>query len=289
MTGKDMLLALSDIDEAYIMESAEGRMRRKWPRMLSAAAAVLLVVGLWAAGGHRLSFGPEQSQNSVVMDEVHDTDQQSQSQQPEDEGLQISMQDIPFNILDPLQPDGARRYLDVKWRNTMTYDEVLERYSPMLGELYIPEGLKPAQGKESTWAYFQKPDGEIVEDTVWFGYYHDYYEDGSPKLTEEIPAVKGVSILASHTGIFSCCIYLEPETVEIYTFNGVEITFGKRTLPHGPFDPKSHEPAGYYDEYTASFQMDNTFYEITATQIEPIEIVRMAASLTCGGKGYTVE
>ena len=51
MTGKDMLLALSDIDEAYIMESAEGRMRRKWPRMLSAAAAVLLVVGLWAAGG----------------------------------------------------------------------------------------------------------------------------------------------------------------------------------------------------------------------------------------------
>ncbi len=289
MTGKDLLFAMTDIEELYIQEAADIQPRRKWPRMIAAAGFFLALVGLWVSGSESTSRLPFNAQPSIVLNESQKVIDEQASMQPLDVGLQISMEDIHFNMLDTLAVDKAMRYLDTHWLKSWTYKEVLDHYTPMLDEIYIPDGLQAMQSKESRWQYFQMPNGEMVEDTVRFGFYHDYYEDGSPKLTEDIAAVKGFVIAASRTGIVNCCVYMEPETAEVYTLNGVEITFGKRILPYGPYDSETHVPSGYYAEYTAEFQMNGAQYEITTSQLEPIEVVRIAASLVCGGKGYTVE
>jgi len=290
MTGKDLLVALNDIEDWYILETACIQpVRKKWPRLVAAAGMLLLLIGGGFLYLGRLPARHAETQKAEVKDST-EAEHIDMHQPLEDQGLLISMQDICFNALDPIYPDSSRRFLDMEWAKTWTYKEVLKQYSPMLEHLYIPKELKPAQTENSLWTYFQKPDGEMIENTVWFGFYHDYYADGSPMLTEEVPAVKGVSIVASKTGIIQCCVYMErEEPVRRYTFNGIEITFGKRSIPHGPYDPETHAPKGYYEEYTAEFIMDGAEYLITATQLEPVELVRIAASLTCGGKGYTVE
>jgi len=290
MTGKDLLIALNDIEDRYIIEIASVQpSRTKRPRLMTAAGIVLLLGSIGFLLSGRIPAQYAESQHAEIMDST-ETAQTDIHQPPEDQGLLISMQDIFFNALDPICPDSSRRFLNREWAKTWTYTEVLEQYSPMLDHLYIPEALKPAQTRNSLWTYFQKPDGEMIENTVGFGFYHDYYADGSPMLTEEVPAVKGVSIVASKTGIIQCCVYMEQEApVRTYTFNGIEIAFGKRSVPHGPYDPNTHEPKGYYAEYTAEFVMDGAEYLITATQLEPVELVRIAASLTCEGKGYIVE
>lgn len=61
---------------------------------------------------------------------------------------------------------------------------------------YIPDGLTAANGNGTARVIVDK-SGNIVEDTVGLNFYHDYYEDGSPKLTEGVTARKGFSITAS--------------------------------------------------------------------------------------------
>ena len=40
--------------------------------------------------------------------------------------------------------------------------------------------------------YCRQKSGNIVEDTVGLNFYHDYYEDGSPKLTEGVKSAQGI-------------------------------------------------------------------------------------------------
>ena len=102
---------------------------------------------------------------------------------------------------------------------------------------YIPDGLTAANGNGTARVIVDK-SGNIVEDTVRLNFYHDYYEDGSPKLTEGVTARKGFSITASKISILSDCIYLLPENeVKTSDIDGTAVTFGYRSMPCGPYNP----------------------------------------------------
>ena len=114
---------------------------------------------------------------------------------------------------------------------------VIEYYGKDLAPVYVPDGLTAANGNGTARVIVDK-SGNIVEDTVRLNFYHDYYEDGSPKLTEGVMARKGFSITASKIGILSDCIYLLPENeVKTSDIDGTAVTFGYRSMPYGPYNP----------------------------------------------------
>ena len=100
-----------------------------------------------------------------------------------------------------------------------------------------PSGLVASSWNGTAKVILDKND-KVVDDTVWLNFYHDYYEDGSPKLTEGVTARKGFSITASKIGILSDCIYLLPENeVKTSDIDGTAVTFGYRSMPYGPYNP----------------------------------------------------
>ncbi len=49
-----------------------------------------------------------------------------------------------------------------------------------------------------------------------------------------------------------------------------------------PYNPDTHDPAGYYDMYVAEFEYDGIEYEIVAEQMEAEEIVKVVSSIIYG-------
>ena len=89
--------------------------------------------------------------------------------------------------------DAARVWRDPKRYEAALWDPSAIRayYGKELTPPYVPEGLSASPGNGTAQAILRKEDGAVVEDTVWLGFYHAYYEDGSPQLTEGMPPAKG--------------------------------------------------------------------------------------------------
>ena len=210
-------------------------------------------------------------------------DGQNDAVTPESAEIHIGMDHIFFNELGALM-DASRIWRNPELYEHIQWDEktVMDYYGKDLTPAYVPDGLSAAIGN-GTASVIADKSGNIVEDTVWLGFYHDYYEDGSPKLTEDVVATKGFSIRASKIGLLNDCLYILPENeVKTSDINGTEVTFGYRSMPHGPHDPDTHEPSGYYDMYVAEFEYDGIEYQIVAEQMEAEEIVKVVSSIIYG-------
>ena len=230
---------------------------------------------------HQHGTTPPDNPNGVIVDNPIDTADDDTT--PAISEIHVSMDNISFNEVGALR-DAARI-----WRNPELYDRiqwdknaVIEYYGKDLSPAYIPDGLTAANGNGTARVIVDK-SGNIVEDTVGLNFYHDYYEDGSPKLTEGVTARKGFSITASKIGILSDCVYLLPENeVKTSDIDGTAVTFGYRSMPYGPYNPDTHEPSGYYDMYVAEFEYDGIEYQIVAEQMEAEEVVKVVSSIIYG-------
>lgn len=197
----------------------------------------------------------------------------------------VAMSGVHINEVLPMISDGSKVGYDPSLYDNVTWDSaaIAKYYGSDLTPAYIPEGLVPAESNGMASVYIKK-DGKIVEDMVWLGFYHDYYADGSPKLTDDVAAVKGFSLEASRLGKFDDCGVVMPdgETAETTDIGGVSVTFGHYTSDYGPYDPDTHEPAGQYDRYTAEFTLDGISYRITTDQLAQDEIVKIVSSIIFG-------
>ncbi len=211
----------------------------------------------------------------------------SAAKQPATEPLtpSVVMSGVHINEMLPMIRDGSKVGYDPSLYDNVTWDsaDIVKYYGSDLTPAYIPDGLVPAESNGTASVYLTK-DGKPVEDMVGLGFYHDYYADGSPKLTDGIAAVKGFSLEASRLGKFDdCCIAMpDGEAAETTDIGGVAVTFGHCELDYGPYDPDTHEPAGQYDRYTAEFTHDGVNYRITTDQLPQVEIVKIAASVIYG-------
>ena len=143
------------------------------------------------------------------------------------------MHDICFNEIEaflnaaPKWYDPGQYDTDVIWDR----DEVMNYYGKDLTPPHIPDGLTAASGNGTARVVLEK-NGKIVTDTAALGFYHDYYEDGIPKLTEDAAAVKGFSVTVSKIGLLNDSQYILPEnevkTLEIW---GTPVSFGYRLMP----------------------------------------------------------
>jgi len=204
----------------------------------------------------------------------------------------VRISEIRLNELGP-SADAARLrrdpalYDEIRWGR----DEIEAYLGGNPAPPYVPEGLKAAPGNGTARVIAGKEDGKVVEDTVYLGYWHDYDEDGSPKLTGGAVACKGFSLTASKLGILNCgLLYLRPEDErQACTINGIEVTFGSRKMPYGPYDPETHEPSGYYQLYTAEFTLRGADYQLVAEQMPLKEVVLVVASLLYGNAAVEID
>ena len=287
MNAKLFSEAMSEVNDKYYEEAANYHYKKhgwvKWSAM-AACLTVVLFTALSVLPNYFRQQGttPPDNPNGVIVD--NPTDNTNDDTTPATSEFHISLSNLYFNEVEGVS-DAAPKWYDPELYDTDVVwdkDEVKNYYGNDLTPLYIPDGLVAASGNGTARVVLEK-NGKVVKDTVALNFYHDYYEDGSPKLTEDVAAVKGFSITASKIGILSDCIYLLPENeVKTSDIDGTAVTFGYRSMPYGPYNPDTHEPSGYYDMYVAEFEYDGIEYQIVAEQMEAEEVVKVVSSIICG-------
>ena len=252
MTKEQLYELLGSVDEKYLIEAECGHMKKKRKVSWGSLAACLVV----AAVGVSVGFPRVFHDKAVVVEDSVESVADGEKQSQDFAENHVSMSQIYMNQL-PEATAGKEAAID--WDPKIYYDpklydkavwgkkEIMEYYGADLTPVYIPENLTASSRNERMVIYKDK-EGNIVEDLLWLGFYHDYYEDGSPKLTENIAANKGVSVRASKIDIQNDGYLLMPENeTETSNIHGTEVIFGYRKMPYGPYDPDTHEPSGYYD------------------------------------------
>ncbi len=298
--------AIGLIDDELIMDAEEFKTSSQKPvyiRYAAAAAACLCV-----AGGAAVIAGERKAPVHTISSELTNTENHGiQSSNTgsdpvtsyENHGIQssniggdpvtsnmpvVKMSEVYFNETSSPEVGGSRLYFDPEKYDTIVWNEqdITEYFGKELTVKYIPEGLAPSGGN-GTASVIAEKGGGIVLDHVWLSYYHDFYEDGSPKLTENVAATKGFDLIASKLGYpFQCGILVPSEDMKVTDINGTEVLFGHRSMPYGPYDPETHEPSGYYDIYTAGFEFDGISYSVTSDQLEAAETVKIVSSIIYG-------
>lgn len=278
--------AMNEVNDKYYEEAANYQFKRhgwvKWSSM-AACLAVVLFTAFSVLPNHLNQQGttPPNNPNGVIID--NPTDNSNNANPPAISEHHVSMDNISINeIAEPT--DAARMWYDPELYDDIVWDksDVSDYYGKDLTPAYIPDGLTAAPGN-GTAAVIADKSGKIVLDTVWYNFFHDYYEDGSPKLTENVAAKKGFQITASKVGILNDCLYILPENeVKTSDIGGTVVTFGYRSMPNGPYDADTHEPSGYYDMYVAEFKLDGIEYQIIAEQMEAEEVVKVVSSIIYG-------
>lgn len=197
----------------------------------------------------------------------------------------VAMSGVHINEMQLSNTELIKVIHDTRSVDNVTWDSaaIAKYYGGDLIPAYIPEGLVPARSNGTASVYITK-DGKMVEDMVALYFYHDYYADGSPKLTDDVAAVKGFSLEASRLGKLDGCCMAMPvgEAAEPTDIGGVSVTFGHCLVDYGPYDPNTHEPAGQYERYTAEFTLDGISYRITTDQLAQDEIVKIVSSIIFG-------
>lgn len=285
--------SISMIDDDLIMEAdktveIKTTLKRSFYLKYAAAAAALVCV----AGGTAVIAKNHTASVPGISNDVTDSINFAPNS-PLPETPVIKMSEVYFYEDTSLVEDVgmARKYYDPELYDTINWNkqDLNVYYGKELAPKYIPEGLSPSWGNDTATVIIGK-DGTVALDDAWLSYYHDFYEDGSPKLTENVAAVKGFTINASKLGMpFQCGILVMPGDMKATDINGTEVFFGHRSMLYGPFDPETHEPSGYYDIYVAEFEFDGISFRVTTDQLEAEEIVKIVSSMICGDFALDLE
>ncbi|MDE7063395.1 MAG: hypothetical protein K2O73_09160 [Lachnospiraceae bacterium] len=297
MNTEKFSTAMNEISDKYIVEALNYRktlLLQGWVKWSAAAAclAVILTALLAALPDYLHGAAPisPSDHDGFLANHYDQNTLSSESAHPTT--IHIDKQGIFINEVTALA-DAAFPYA---WTDPEKYDRiVLDRagtagyYGKDLTPAYIPAGLSAGIGNGTANAVREK-NGTVVWDTAYLCFYHDYYEDGSPKLTEDIAATKGFSLTASKTGLLNDCVYILSENDVITSdIGGTAVTFGYRSMSYGPYDSQTHEPSGYYDMYVAEFNFEDIEYQLIATQMELEDVVTIVASIIYGNAEIVID
>lgn len=205
----------------------------------------------------------------------------AQTEEIEPSPAEIDMSKIHVIDLDlAYVMDQGRKYPDPEACVDTVWEEsdIVAYYGTNLIPSYLPADLQASESN-NTQQVILSDTGEVWEDTVWLNFYHDYFEDGSPMLTEDVPAPKGFRLNASKMGLLKEFNFVLSEEDQTSDINGTQVIIGYQSKPYGPYTEDTHEPAGYYDFYVVQFTLNGVEYELFFEQIELEEVVKIVTSV----------
>lgn len=298
MRGNELLYKLELVNPAFL-EAAEEQPRRKravWLQWGGAAACLCVIAAaVFAFGTGRLpnpnpggvAPGPAPSQDASPAIEAETAVPIPPST------VYVDMDKIFVNESEDLV-SASLLYFDPALYEEVRWDKetVAAYYGRPLAPTWVPEGLTPTNPDCSARVNVRREDGKVVYDTVALGYYRQFgaWEDGSPRFIDQRCVQQGFQITVSRLGQHGCCVYLGPEDeVEWSDIAGTPVAIGYRAMSHGPYDPDTHEPAGYYDLYVAQFTLDGISFQIVADEMALEDVVKVAASIICPDREIALE
>lgn len=230
MKKEELYAILGEVDEKYLVEEKQPYSKKtlflKWGSLV-AGFTVIVVTALAVLPSY---FNEKKG---VVLEDVMKPATDESYQQENSSENYISMKQIHMNYLLEVgsNTESDKSYYDPALYDELKWDkeEILEYYGKDLTPAYIPEGLMASAKNNTELTVFRKKDGEIARDLLWLDFYNDYYEDGSPKLTENIAAPKGITVKASK-----------------FSFGGCQ--------KQDTFDVKIHVPSGSTEEFVYSHE-----------------------------------
>ncbi len=267
MNGKDVLFGMSYIDEQLVQDLLLAREepkdstgnRRRAPLLqagklrrfsLLAACTLLIFVGTYWLG----------NQHGISEEPLFST---------------ISIDDIAVNAL-AAYSSGKRVYHfpeDCR-AETWTEREIKQYFGRSLVPSYLPEGLQASPNNDKKTVYLRG-------DTVYFAalsvdFYHAFDENDTPIFTEGVAAEKGFTLTAWKQELTRDYSWgTEEDTLKTTEIGGTEVIFGYRAMDYGPYDEKTHAPAGSYDLYVATFTLGDVHYEVVSHQLPLEEVVKI--------------
>lgn len=293
MNGKEMLYAMNYVNQMYVEEAAweprAGGKRSPYIHYFTAAACLCLaLLGIFRLGadpgGVKPPVGPvvvppvESGEPAATIDPL---------QPPTPQKVTIQWNFVAVNESEGLAPDYALRYYDPNLyaQETWGEEEIISYYGWNLAPAYIPEGLTGGGWGVSAGIYREKATGEIVQEQAGRGFWSGFWEDGSPKSDDDLYIPTGFTVRASKKVILHCGL-LPTDDERVTDFDTVPVTLSHCSMKHGPFDPTqkapdglSNMPAGYYDIYVATFELDGVKYEVEAQRLELEEVIKIVASI----------
>lgn len=287
MNGTDLLRAMSHVDEKYLNAAEEKSARRRAPMLLRwgalAACAAVAVTGAFLLRQSTPVEPPTTvTDPSPWLTDRIPPDGPAVSDTPAPR-LTIELDTLAVNELtDPL-PGGAlsaRFYLEheeVEWD--------AETIAAWFGKTdltpaFLPDGLTPVQEGSRATVLTKKENGEVAIDLLRFS-----AQDGDD--VRIFPRRLVLTVSKHNPRPFRDWLHGNAvwETCEIA---GVEVTIVHAVYSHGPYDPETREPAGYYDWYDVDFELDGLKYALTAQRLDLQEVAAVAASVITGGTDFTV-
>ena len=296
MKNYELLDAVGGIDAKYVEDATRKRKPRHtflWTKIVPVAACfVVLLVGassIWTNYFNQQGVTPSDDLNGISETDHNEKPNDDIAASPDNttssatSEIHINMSEIFINEINDFTDADYARYNPETDKKVAWYkDNIITYYGTDLTPAYIPTGLFASPQNDTTTVWVGQ-EGKIAEDTIGLGFYSGFYEDGSPKLTENVSAVQGFSITVSKIGIVNDCIYLLPENeVKISDIGETAVTFGYRSMSYGPYDSETHEPSGYYDMYVAEFKVNDVEYQIVAKQMAADEVVKVVSSIIYG-------
>lgn len=293
MNAKEFSAAMSDIDSRYIAEAIFYRKKPLCKAVLikCGAAAACLAIAVTAMFPNL----PDSLYQQIMTLCGHQTvsEKPGAAESSETSEFPISMDSIYLNEVREVENTSLKWFCDpnVYDCESREWDKesITEYYGRDLTPAYIPAGLTASPENDKALALSDK-EGNVMMDTVCLSFYHDFDEDGNPKYTDNIPAYKGIFINVSKLGMLSDCIYQQPDNqLKSVDIGGISVILGYMAVPYGPYDSDTHAAAGYYDMYTAEFELDDIDYQVVSRQLELKEMVKVVSSIILNDHSIAVE
>ena len=277
MNGKDLLMGLGHVDEAYIQAAEEKTLRKPFGTALrrygAMAACFAVLIVATTVFYTRSPVGPTPPGPVVALPDI--------SQPPEfvSEEVTVDMKQVYFNDAIGSQED-IWYDPEVYTITSLTGQALTDYYQRDLTPLWLPDGLTPSK-RNGTAEQVIATDGTIVSDMAVLDFYSGFQDDNLPELYEDTNAAKGLSLSVFRLGIPPHWDYVLPEQERQTTdIDGIAVTLGVSIRPC--------EPAGTVEVINAEWESGGLHFQLTAQQIERTDVVKTIASIITGTMNITI-
>lgn len=263
MNGKDLLIAMSFVDEKYVHEADVKYPKKKhfsafkkYGSLAACFAIIVVVAGLIYNSETSISPMPIPPISPVV-----DNSGELDSTLPS--SFIFSMENVHIN--DAIQPVEASLWYDpelydfVKWGAA----DISNYFGSELIPAYIPKGLNASENNTTATVITDK-QGIIVNDVVRQSYF-----DYSVPIDSNL--YSGFTLSASKLGLIRDYKY-DNDGIQATEIEKTEVIFGYCSMPIGTSE-------AHYDLYTAEFMLGDIEYQLTAYQMQLDDFVKIVVSV----------